>query len=92
MLICDSFGIHETFEALEFCFENNIILCHLFSYTSYKLQLYDVGVFVLLKEAYCNKADRLFQGSVNTISKQHFTSLYSPAKKKTFTKRNITAR
>jgi hypothetical protein len=91
VLICDSFRTHETFEALEFCFENNIILCCLPSHTSYKLQPCNIGVFVSLKEAYCNKADRLFQGGVNTISKQHFISLYSPAREKVFTKRNITA-
>jgi hypothetical protein len=37
VLICDSFGTHETLEILEYCFENNIILCCLPSYTSYKL-------------------------------------------------------
>jgi hypothetical protein len=81
-----------TLEALEFCFKNNIILCRLPSHTSHKLQPCDVGVFAPLKEAYCNKADRLFQGGANTVGKQHFTSLYSPAREKAFTKRNIIAR
>ena len=91
VLICDGFGMHETLEALEFCFENNIILCRLPSHTSHKLQPYDVGVFASLKEAYRDEADRLFRGGVNTIGKQHFTSLYSPTREKAFTKRNITA-
>ena len=91
VLICDGFGTHETLEALEFCFENNIILCRLPSHTSHKLQPCDVGVFASLKEAYRDEADRLFRGGVNTIGKQHFTSLYSPAREKAFTKRNITA-
>jgi hypothetical protein len=91
VLICDGFGTHETLEALEFCFENNIILCRLPSHTSHKLQPCDVGVFVPLKAAYRDEADRLFRGGVNTIDKQHFTSLYSPAREKAFTKRNITA-
>ncbi|KAF4631691.1 hypothetical protein G7Y89_g6442 [Cudoniella acicularis] len=69
---------YETLEALEFCFENNIILCRLPSHTSHKLQPYDVGVFVSLKEAYRDEADRLFRGGANTVGKQHFTSLYSP--------------
>jgi hypothetical protein len=44
-----------------------------------------------LKGFYRDKADRLFRGGVNTIGKEHFTSLYSPAREKAFTKRNITA-
>lgn len=37
VLICGGFGTHETLEILEFCFENNILLCRLPSYTSHKL-------------------------------------------------------
>ena len=37
VLICDGFGTHETLEILEFCFENNILLCRLPSHTSHKL-------------------------------------------------------
>jgi hypothetical protein len=52
VLICDGFGTHETLEVLEFCLENNIILCRLPSHTSHKLQPCDVAVFALLKAAY----------------------------------------
>jgi hypothetical protein len=52
MLLCDGFGTHETLEILEFCFENNIILCRLPSHTSHKLQPCDVAVFAPLKAAY----------------------------------------
>ena len=90
VLICDGFGTHETLGVLEFCFENNIILCRLPSHTSHKLQPCDVGVFAPLKAAYRDEAERLFRG-VNTIGKQHFTSLYSHAREKAFTERNITA-
>lgn len=38
VLIADGFGTHETLEILEFCFENNIILCRIPSHTSHKLQ------------------------------------------------------
>jgi len=86
VLICNGFGTHETLEALEFCFENNIILCRLPSYTSHKLQPCDVGVFAPLKGFYRDEVERLF---LNTVGKQHFTSLYSPAREKAFTKRNI---
>lgn len=91
VLICDGFGTHETLEALEFCFENNIILCRLPSHTSHKLQPCDVGVFAPLKAAYRDEADRMLRGGANTIGKQHFTSLYSPARERAFTERNITA-
>jgi hypothetical protein len=91
VLICDGFGTHETLEVLEFCFENNITLCRLPSHTSYKLQPCDMGVFGPLKEAYRDQVDRLFQGGANTIGKEHFTSVYSPARARAFTKRNITS-
>jgi hypothetical protein len=54
VLISDGFATHETLEVLEFCFANNIILCRLPFYTSYKLQLYDILVFGPLKTAYCD--------------------------------------
>jgi len=91
VLICDGFGTHETLEAQEFCFANNILHCRLPSHTSHKLQPCDVGLFAPLKGFYRDEAERLFQGGANTVGKQHFTSLYSPAREKAFTKRNITA-
>ena len=91
MLICDGFGTHVTLEILEFCFENNIILCRLPSHTSHKLQPCDVAVFAPLKAAYCDQVERLERGGGNTIGKAHFTSLYSPARERAFTKKNILA-
>jgi DDE superfamily endonuclease len=91
VLICDGFGTHETLEILEFCFENNIILCRLPFHTSHKLQPCDVGVFAPLKAAYRDQAERLYRGGANTVGKEHFISLYSPARERAFTKRNITA-
>ena len=52
LLICNGFSTHETLEVLKFYFENNIILCRLPSYTSHKLQPYNVSVFGPLKTAY----------------------------------------
>jgi hypothetical protein len=91
VLICDGFGTHETLEILEFCFENNILLCRLPSHTSHKLQPCDVAPFAPLKAAYRDQVDRLEQGGVNTIGKEHFTALYSPARKIAFTPKNIKA-
>lgn len=91
VLISDGFGTHETLEVLEFCFENNILLCRLPSHTTHKLQPCDVGVFAPLKEAYRDKVDRLFRGGITIIGKEYFTSVYSPARERAFTKRNITS-
>jgi len=91
VLICNGFRTHKTLKILEFYFENNILLCRLPSYTSYKLQPCDVAAFAPLKAAYRDQVDRLEQGGVNTIGKEHFTSLYSPAGKIAFTPKNIKA-
>jgi hypothetical protein len=91
VLICDGFGTHETLEVLEFCFANNILLCRLPSHTSHKLQPCDVAVFSPLKAAYREQVERLERGGVNTIGKEHFTPLYSPAREKAFTSKNIIA-
>ena len=79
MLICDGFGTHETLEALEFCFENNIILSRIPSHTFHKLQHCDVAVFASLKAAYRDQVERLEREGVNTIGKAYFTYLYGPS-------------
>jgi hypothetical protein len=87
----NSFGTHETLEILEFCFENNILLCRLPSHTSHKLQPCDVAVFAPLKAAYREQVDRREREGVNTIGKEHFTSLFSPARERAFTPEDIKA-
>ena len=47
-------------------------------------------MFAALKAAYRDQVDRLGRGGVYSIGKEDFTSLYSPARVKAFTKRNIT--
>ena len=91
VLVCDGFGTHQSLEILEYCFENDIILCRLPSHTSHKLQPCDVGVFAPLKAAYRNQVERLYRGGAGTIGKEHFTYLYSIARKRAFTQRNIAA-
>ena len=91
ILICDGFGTHETLKILEFYFKNNIFLFRLPSYTSYKLQPCDIALFAPPKAAYHNQVERLERGGVGTIGKQHFTYLYSPARERALTKRNILA-
>jgi len=75
ILICDGVGTHETLEILEYCLENNIILCRFPSHTSHKLQPCDIGVFGPPKAAYRDQVERLYRGGANTVSKEHFTSL-----------------
>jgi hypothetical protein len=48
-------------------------------------------VFAPVKAAYREQAERLERGGVNTIGKEHFISLYSPAREKAFTPKNIRA-
>jgi hypothetical protein len=48
-------------------------------------------MFTLLKTAYCEQVKRLERGGVNTISKEHFTCLYSLIKEKPCTLKNIKA-
>lgn len=91
VLICDGFGTHKTLEILEFCLEHNIILCRLPSHTSHKLQPCDVAAFAPLKAAYRDEVERLERGGVNAIGKEHFTFVYSRARDKAFTQRNIRA-
>jgi hypothetical protein len=91
VLICDGFGTHESLEVLEFCFENNIILCRLPSHTSHVLQPLDISVFSPLKTAYRSQVERLERGCVGTIGKEHFIPMYSPARAQAFTSRNIRA-
>jgi len=91
VLIWDGFGTHETLEILEFCFANNIILCRIPSHTSHKLQPCDIAVFGPLKAAYRDQVERLERGGVGTIGKEHFTYLYSPARERALTPRNIKA-
>ena len=91
VLICDGFGTHETLEILEFCFENQIILCRFPSHTSQWLQPCDKAIFGPLESAYRERVDRLERGGVNTIGGEHFTSLYSPARETAFTMKNIKA-
>ena len=91
VLICDGFGTHETLEVLEYCFENNILLCRLPSHTSHKLQPCDVGIFAPLKTAYRDEVERLYRGGLDTVGKEHFTSLYKPARERALTKRNVMA-
>jgi hypothetical protein len=91
MPIWNGFGTHETLEILEYCFENNIVFCRMPSHISHKLQTCDVTVFGSLKAAYREQVERMDRGGINTIGKQHFTYLYSPAREKALTKRNILA-
>jgi hypothetical protein len=91
ILISDGFGTHESLEVLEFCYRNNIILCRLPSHTSHKLQPCDVGVFGPLKAAYREQAEKLYRGGSNTVGKQHFTYLYSKARRQAFSHRNALA-
>ena len=58
VLICDGFRSQETLEILQFCLEHHVLLCRLPSYTSHKLQPFDIGVFGPLRELDCGGQHR----------------------------------
>jgi hypothetical protein len=89
VLINDGFRTHESLEVMKFCFENNIRLCRLPSYTSHKLLPCDISVFGALKTEYREQVEQLYRGGADTVGKQHFTLLYSRARNLAFTPRNI---
>jgi hypothetical protein len=91
VLICDGFRTHKTLKILEFCLTNNIILCQLPSHTSHKLQPCNVRPFRPLKTAYQDQVKRLNRGGIDTVGKEDFTYLYSPARDRALTDRNIRA-
>ncbi|PVH92463.1 hypothetical protein DM02DRAFT_699807, partial [Periconia macrospinosa] len=49
------------------------------------------ATFAPLKAAYRDQAERLERGNVSKVGKEHFTALYSPARTRAFTPRNIKA-
>ena len=89
ILINDRFGPHESLEVMQFCHENNIILCRLPSHTSHKLQPCDVGVFGPLKTSYREHVEGLYRGGAKTIGKQNFTLVYDQARHTALTPHNI---
>jgi hypothetical protein len=91
VLISDGFGTHESLEVMTHCFEQNIILCRLPSHTSHKLQPCDVGVFGPLKTAYREQVEQQFRRGAGTVGKEHFTRMYSNARDKALSARNIHA-
>jgi hypothetical protein len=60
-------------------------------HTSHKLQPCDVGPFAPLKTAYRDQVNRLNRGGIDTVGKEHFTYLYSPARDRALTKKDIRA-
>lgn len=46
-------------------------------------------MFGPLKAAYREQVKRLYRGGTNTVGKEHFASLYSPARTKALTLKNI---
>lgn len=66
---------------------SNCVDCPLIHHTS----SCDIAIFAPLKVAYRDNVERMERGGVGTIGKQHFTSQYSPAKARAFTRKNILA-
>lgn len=75
ILINDDFATHESLELLQFCLNNEIILCRLSSHTPHKLQSCDVGVFSPLKTTYREQVEILYNRGADCVRKEHFTQL-----------------
>ena len=52
---------------------------------------FTLGPFAPLKAAYRDEVERLYRGGLETVGKEHFISLYKPARDKAISKRNILA-
>jgi hypothetical protein len=59
------------------------------SHTSHKLQPCDVGVFGPLKTAYREQVEQQFRRGAGAVGKEHFTRMYSNARDKALSARNI---
>ena len=53
--------------------------------------MFGYACHVIWNPTYREQVERLERGGVNTIGKEHFTSLFSPARAKAFTAKNIKA-
>lgn len=76
---------------LEFCFENNIVLCRRPLHMAHKNQSCDASMFGLLRTAWCNELKVLYRGGINSVRKEHFVARHSPAQKTALATKNIIA-
>jgi hypothetical protein len=65
--------------------------CRLPFHTSHKTQPCDVSVFGPLKTAYRDEVERRYRGGLTNVNKEHFTAIYSRARERGMTKKNILA-
>jgi hypothetical protein len=91
LLIIDSHKSYNSHKFYKYCEEEKIIVLCMPPYSSYLLQLLNVGCFSPLKRAYSDEINSLAQYSTKKIKKEAFLPAFKAAFKKAMTKDNICA-
>jgi hypothetical protein len=86
LLIIDSYKSYNLYKFYKYYKEEKIIILCIPFYSSYLLQLLNVGYFSLLKQAYSNKINSLVQYSTKKIKKEAFLLAFKAAFKNVITK------
>ncbi|KAI0996863.1 hypothetical protein K3495_g11320 [Podosphaera aphanis] len=90
LLIVDGHGSHETTEFTFMCFQKNVNLLFLPSYTSDVLQPLDQSVFSPLKTAYRKQLGLIAKWDAGTVmGKRNFITCYSKARQVALASKNI---
>ena len=69
LLILNRYSSHNTLQFDQYCKEHNIIMLCMPPHSSYLLQPYDVGCFVLLKRFYGDGVSELIRTGIDYINK-----------------------
>ena len=88
MLIINGHRSHMSVEFNDYCKFNNIIIVNMPVYSSYLLQLLDIGIFSPLKTAYGHQINLFIRVFINHITKSEFFIAYLIAYDKIFIEKN----
>lgn len=91
LLIVDGHNSRFTYDFVLYCHENNIEMFCLPSHCTHILQPLDVGLFGPLQHYYGLAAEQHLYTTGDAITKLNFLPLFRNARKKAYTKENITA-
>jgi hypothetical protein len=89
LLLCDGYGSHMTYEFIDFCEKNDIILYFLPPHTSHLLQPLDVGVFQAYKHWHSEAIEDATQTGCGKFTKVEFLSALFEIRRKTFKSRTL---
>lgn len=89
LLLCDGYGSHMTYEFIDFCEKNNILLYFLPPHTSHILQPLDVGVFHAYKHWHSEAIEDATQTGCGKFTKVEFLSALFEIRRRTFKQRTL---